>query len=184
MENLYLFKKEQCLSRQQMMFFILESIAFILLSLIFLFFSLYTSNLLIMMFALLIPLWPIGTFCYALKMINEKCYTVQMEPGGIKYKDDKGNLRFVPVEKIECIKQVRIKNIGKDKKDHMNIWLAIYRIELCSGSHRKEIRFKQYWKDGRKINFKLRDGVEGSEKFLEQVKILDRSDEFMEYIGL
>ena len=186
MKNLYLFEKEQSLSKRQMMFFILESLAYILLSLIVLVISLFFYDLLFLMFVLLIPLLVIGKFCYTLKIINEKCYTVQLEPGGIKYKDDKGRLRFIPVEKIECIKQVRIKNIVKDKESNMDIWLAIYRIQLCSGPYRKEIRFKQYWEDGRKFNFKLGDGVvERSEQLLEQVKkLLDRSDEFMAYIGL
>ena len=185
MENLYLFEKEQYFPKKKIVYSVMGSVVFILFTLMIPLVFIYFNEALLGLILLFVPLLPIYGLYKIFRVLCEKCYTVQMEPGGIKFTDDQEKIRFVPATNIRKIKQVDRMVLSKDKKENVSMWLIIYSIELCSRQRSKEIRFKEYREDGRDFRFELKEGmIERSEKFMEQVNSLDRSEEFIDYIGL
>ena len=185
MDNLYLFKKEEYLPRKKIAMFTLEHIAWVLLSLIISLVFFYFDEVLLGYVSLLFFTFSLIWLCKTFLVRHEKYYTVQLQPGGITFLDDQERLRFIPIEKIRKIKQLSMRNMGEDRSENINIWLFIYSIKLRNERHIQEIRFKEYRKEGRDIKLKFGEGMsERSDKFLEQVKSLDRSEEFMNHIGL
>ncbi len=117
-----------------------------------------------------------------LREILQKRYTVQMKPGGIIFGNGQGKYRLIPAENIKRVTLVNKIELVKDiKEEDVAVWLMVYNIELYTEQGNKEIRFTEYIKDGRTFSRNI-FGFESTNKFTKQIKSLDRSNEFMDYI--